>query len=66
MTQFEAKAVINVYPSGDKFTFNIFKQEQLDKLIEILRILEESARNEQALRQQESEQSDEEMATAGE
>jgi hypothetical protein len=58
--QFEAKAVINVYPSGDKFTFNILKQEQLDKLIEILRILEESAKSEQELRRQESQQSDEE------
>ena len=66
MTQFKAKAVISIYPSGEKFSFTIFKEEQLDKLIEILRILEESARNEQALRQQESEQSDKEMVIAGE
>ena len=58
--QFEAKAVINVYPTGDKFEFSIFKQDQLDKLIDILKILEESAKQEQALRMQESQQSDEE------
>ena len=60
--RFEAKAVIHVYPNGDKFEFNIFKQDQLDKLIEILKILEESAKQEQAMQQQESQQSDEDRA----
>ena len=44
---FEAKAVINVYPSGDKFTFNIYRKDQVEKLVEILTILETSAKAEQ-------------------
>jgi hypothetical protein len=56
--QFEARAVIMVFPTRDKFEFVIHKQEQLDKIIEILRILEESAKQEHALRLQESQQAD--------
>ncbi len=55
---FEAKAVIHVYPTGEKFEFRVFKQKQLDKLVDILKILEASAKQEQDLRDQESQQSD--------
>lgn len=44
---FEAKAVIRLYPSGDKFEFTIYRQDQVDSLIEILTILETSAKAEQ-------------------
>lgn len=60
MTNFEAQAVIKIHPSGESFSFKIFKAEQVDKLIEMLRILEQAAKDEQALRLQESQQADEE------
>lgn len=45
---FKAKAVIHIHPSGEKFSFEIYRQDQVDKLIEILTILEQSAKEEQA------------------
>ncbi|MFO0522261.1 MAG: hypothetical protein ACK515_17860 [bacterium] len=57
---YEGNVLITVQPSGEKFSFKVFKESQLEKLLEILRILEQSAKDEQALLEQQSQQADEE------
>lgn len=58
MPNFYGKAVIHTYPNGERFEFFIHTEKELDYITNVFRIMEQSAKDEQARLNEQSQADD--------